>query len=51
MIDSFNFDTGHIISDKNGGDIKLSNLKPICSSCNKSMGSKNWDDFEKLYNS
>ena len=32
-------DAGHIISEYNGESI-LENLKPICKSCNCSMGSK-----------
>ena len=28
------FSCGHIIADSNGGELKLNNLKPICSSCN-----------------
>lgn len=39
------FDCGHIISWKNGGETKLDNLRPICRSCNQSMGSQNWDIF------
>ena len=50
MIDSFNFECGHIISDYNKGKISLDNLRPICSSCNKSMGRQNWDDFENRFN-
>lgn len=49
MIDSFNFECGHIISDYNKGKISLDNLRPICSSCNKSMGRQNWDDFENRF--
>lgn len=37
------------MSEKNNGKIALTNLRPICSSCNKSMGSRNWDDFEKMF--
>lgn len=37
---------GHIISHFNGGkDIAL-NLRPICGSCNLSMGTENMDDFK-----
>lgn len=49
MIDGFNFECGHIMSEKNKGKIVLSNLRPICSSCNKSMGGKNWNDFETMF--
>ena len=32
------FDAGHIISEKKGGETNNMNLLPICSPCNKSMG-------------
>ena len=41
------FDAGHIISEFNGGTLELNNLRPICKSCNSSMGSTNWNDFDK----
>ena len=44
-ITQMNFSCGHIISEFNGGNIKLDNLKPICVSCNSSMGTKNMDEF------
>jgi hypothetical protein len=43
------FSCGHIISEHFGGELKLNNLKPICSSCNSSMGTKNMDDYIKEY--
>ena len=45
VISRNNFDCGHIISEKNGGKIHLDNLKPICRSCNSSMGTQNMTDF------
>lgn len=44
-ITQMNFSCGHIISEHNGGELKLDNLKPICVSCNSSMGTKNMNDF------
>ena len=44
-----NFDCGHIISEKNGGYIKLENLKPICRACNSSMGVMNMNEYMKKY--
>jgi len=38
---------GHIISEKNGGKLQVDNLRPICQGCNCSMGSNNWEDYEK----
>jgi 5-methylcytosine-specific restriction endonuclease McrA len=43
------FDAGHIISEKNGGQVILENLKPICKLCNSSMGKTNMDEFMKKY--
>ena len=37
-ISVFNFECGHITSRKNGGKISIDNIVPICSFCNKSMG-------------
>lgn len=37
----FNFEAGHIISEYNGGKAVLDNLIPLCSRCNKSIGTKN----------
>ena len=48
-IDSKNFECGHIVSVKEGGDTNLENLKPICSSCNKSMGPQNLNEFKERY--
>ena len=45
IIEESNFECGHIISRKNGGPINLDNLRPICSQCNKSMGTRQMDDF------
>jgi 5-methylcytosine-specific restriction endonuclease McrA len=45
IITPFMFECGHVISVFNGGDVSISNLRPICSSCNKSMGSTNMTDY------
>lgn len=45
VINAHNYECGHIISDYNGGSVELSNLLPICSLCNKSMGKTNMDQF------
>jgi len=44
-----NFDCGHVVAEKNGGLLELSNLRPICRKCNTSMGTKNMDEFIKEY--
>lgn len=49
VISKNNFDCGHIISEKDGGSVKLDNLKPVCRSCNSSMSTMNMNDFMKKY--
>lgn len=48
-ISTANFDCGHVISEKNGGQVVIENLRPICGHCNKSIGSMNMEDFKKKY--
>lgn len=49
-ITQMNFNAGHIISEKNGGEINANNLRPICQSCNSSMGIMNMDEYIQKYN-
>jgi hypothetical protein len=44
-----NFDCGHIISEYDGGSISIDNLKPICRTCNSSMGTQNMEVYIKKY--
>ena len=45
----FTFDVGHNIPQSKGGGTEIDNLRPICPSCNKSMGNKyTIDEFSKL---
>ena len=44
-----NFECGHIISVKMNGVTNIRNLRPICSLCNKSMGTRNMYDFIDQY--
>jgi 5-methylcytosine-specific restriction endonuclease McrA len=48
FVDAHNFEAGHIISFRNGGTDEISNLIPICSMCNKSMGVMNFDKYKEL---
>lgn len=43
------FHAGHYISESNGGEVKLDNLRPICKGCNLSMGTTNMDDYMTEY--
>ena len=42
------WECGHIVPESKGGKTMLSNLKPICSTCNKSMGDMNYHTFKKM---
>lgn len=44
-IEKDDYEVGHYISVANGGDNSLGNLRPLCFSCNRSMGSDNMEDF------
>ena len=44
-ITPFTFHAGHVISEANGGHVTVSNIRPICSACNLSMGSRNMPEF------
>ena len=48
-IDTFNFEAGHVISVKNNGPTTVGNLRPICRSCNSSMGTQNLEEFRKAH--
>jgi len=48
-ITQLNFHCGHIIAEAAGGELKVDNLKPICQSCNSSMGTTNMDEFIAKY--
>ena len=48
-ISSTNFECGHIKSEKNGGEVNIENLRPICGHCNKSIGGNNMDEFMDKY--
>jgi 5-methylcytosine-specific restriction endonuclease McrA len=46
IINAFDFEVGHVVSVSNGGKNNIENLRPICSLCNKSIGTKNLEDFK-----
>lgn len=39
------FEAGHVVAVSKGGPTTVENLRPVCSMCNKSMGSENLFDF------
>lgn len=44
-----NHECGHVESENNGGKTVKENLRPICSKCNKSMGTTNMLIFMNQY--
>jgi 5-methylcytosine-specific restriction endonuclease McrA len=45
-----NFELGHVVAFSNGGCDTIDNLRPICSLCNKSMGTTNLIEFIEQFN-
>jgi len=49
-ITPFTFEAGHDIPESKGGKTCIENLRPICASCNKSMGDRyTIAEYSKLY--
>jgi 5-methylcytosine-specific restriction endonuclease McrA len=49
IITPFNFEVGHNIPESKGGTLEIDNLRPICASCNRSMGNRyTIDEFSAL---
>ena len=48
-ISQMNFVCGHVISEYEGGRTTVDNLRPICNTCNLSMGTMNMDKFMLNY--
>lgn len=49
IITPFQFEVGHNVPESKGGATDLSNLRPICSKCNRSMGDEyTIDEFSAL---
>ena len=47
----YSWECGHIKSHFNKGETNLDNLKPLCTSCNRKMSSKDWNEYsEELIN-
>ena len=48
-LDSFSFEAGHVVAHALGGDNSAENIRPVCSSCNKNMGTQNMDEYKLKY--
>lgn len=49
IISDSNFHCGHVISEYNGGDLSIENLRAICSECNTSMGTTHMKEYTETY--
>lgn len=48
-ITPFNFECGHIMAETKGGSTTIDNLRPICGTCNRSMGTMEMNEFIQTY--
>ena len=48
-IECRSFHCGHVKSVKDGGDTIIENMRPICGTCNTSMGTENLFEFKEKY--
>lgn len=46
-ISQLDFECGHVVAEAKGGSNSISNLRPICRSCNGSMGTENMREYAK----
>ena len=50
ILDAFSdWHAGHIVAHANGGSDTADNIRPLCGSCNTSMGTDNMDEFKSRY--
>lgn len=49
MIDKAAFEAGHVVPEVKGGAATPENLRPICGSCNRSMGDTDMRDYAKRH--
>lgn len=49
VIDSKKFECGHVLASSLGGPNTVENLRPICGTCNKSMGTQNLEEFRRSH--
>lgn len=49
IISKSEFHAGHVISEAKGGPTTVENIRPICSGCNLSMGTRDMREFVQLH--
>jgi len=48
QISQLSFHCGHVVSERNGGDMTIDNMRPVCQNCNSSMRTQNMLRFKKM---
>ena len=48
-IDARHFHCGHVLAEAKGGELNLTNLRPVCAACNLSMGTRSMNEFTKEF--
>jgi len=48
-IHTHHFEAGHVVPASKGGGESISNLRPICFGCNRSMGNRNLYEYKQTY--
>lgn len=49
VVSQQDFECGHIVAVARGGLNDLANLKPVCGSCNRSIGARDMDEFKLVF--
>lgn len=49
LVSQQDFECGHVLAVAMGGLNILENLKPVCGACNKSIGSRDMDEFKRVF--
>lgn len=49
-ISPFHFECGHVVARARGGLDSVENLRPICGLCNRSMGTSDLHEFQRMHN-
>ena len=51
LVNPFTFEVGHNVPESKGGTLDINNLRPLCSSCNRSMSDDyTIDEFSNISN-
>ena len=48
-IGQLRFEVAHVVAEAKGGTLHIDNLRPICPTCNRSMGTTNLEEFKKRF--